>query len=861
MEILMIRANVDEDRESTMDRFIGGLNQEIQDRVETQHYVEMEELLHLAIKFENQIKRRGKTHQKFGSNSANARPHFHKEDKQPFGSKVAAKPEGKPDTSQPRKQGISDALPSRTRDIRCFKCLGRGHYANECRIEELWWFRDNGEVETEAEGESDSMTSLESDVDEQKAESGKLMVTRRVLNLRSKEEEKIQRENIFYTRCVVKDKVCSLIIDSGSCTNVASNSLVEKLGLLTQKHPKPYKLQWLNDSGETKVHRQVKVPFRIGKYEDEVLCDVVPMQAGHLLLGRPWQFDTHAQHDGYSKKYSFEFKGKQIRLVPLTPKEVYEDQLQMIKNEKKLCDHEVVHSKIGEDLRKTQSKAFESIPVRSNTNFFMRAREVKKALLSHQPMFVLLYKEALLNTNELTSTLPSVVLDLLQEYDDVFSGGDSKWTATITRNRASNRFHSRCKYSKQGSLQNQSRGNQRASKANFGSNGEGTHPRKHVTMCRAGDSCTKERWYVANVDLRSGYHQIRMKEGDEWKTAFKTKHGLYEWLVMPFGLTNAPSTFMRLMNHVLRHFLGRFVVVYFDDMLIYSKNLVEHVEHIKSVLDVLRKEQLFANFKKCTFCTNKLVFLGFVVSEQGIHVDEEKIAAIMDWPCPRTVGDVRSFHGLASFYRRFVKDFRPIAAPLTEVIKKNVRFKWGDAQEAAFQLLKEKLTNSPLLSLPDFSKAFEVECDASGVGIGAVLMQEGKPIAYFSEKLSGAQLNYPTYDKELYALVRALQTWQHYLWPKEFIIHTDHEALKHLKGQQRLNKRHAKWVEFIETFPYVIRYKQGKENVVADALSCRHNLLVSLDSKLLGFEFIKELYASDLDFEDVFKAWKHIVVV
>jgi len=166
-----------------------------------------------------------------------------------------------------------------------------------------------------------------------------------------------------------------------------------------------------------------------------------------------------------------------------------------------------------------------------------------------------------------------------------------------------------------------------------------------------------------------------MREGDEWKTAFKTKHGLYEWLVMPFGLTNAPSTFMRLMNHVLRAFIGIFVVVYFDDILVYSKSLREHIEHLDSVLNVLRKEELYANLKKCTFCTDNLVFFGFVVSADGVKVDEEKVKVIKDWPSPKTVGEVRSFHGLAGFYRRFVKDFSTIAAPLTEVIKKDVGFK------------------------------------------------------------------------------------------------------------------------------------------------------------------------------------------
>ncbi|KAI9200511.1 hypothetical protein LWI28_009303 [Acer negundo] len=212
------------------------------------------------------------------------------------------------------------------------------------------------------------------------------------------------------------------------------------------------------------------------------------------------------------------------------------------------------------------------------------------------------------------------------------------------------------------------------------------------------------------------------------------------------------------MNHGLRAFIGKFVVVYFDDILIYSKNLDEHVEHLKLVLGVLRAKKLFANLKKCTFCTDKLVFLGFVVSAKRIAVDEEKVKAIKEWPKPTNVGQVRSFHGLASFYRRFVRDFSSLAAPLTEVIKKNVGFKWGNEQEKAFNLIKEKLTNAPLLALPDFAKAFEIECDASGIGIGAVLMQKGRLIAFFSEKISGAALNYPTYDKEMYALVSALET-------------------------------------------------------------------------------------------------------
>ena len=180
---------------------------------------------------------------------------------------------------------------------------------------------------------------------------------------------------------------------------------------------------------------------------------------------------------------------------------------------------------------------------------------------------------------------------------------------------------------------------------------------------------------------------------------------------------------------------------------------------------------------------------------------------------------MRSFLGLAGFYRRFVKDFSTIAAPLHELTKKGVVFHWGKAHEESFDTLKDKFTHAPLLLLPNFGKTFELESDASGVGIGGVLIQDGKPIAYFSEKLHGPVLNYSTYDKELYALVRSLETWRHYLWPKEFVIHSDHESLKYLRSQHNLNCRHAKWVEFIESFPYIIKHKKGKDNVIADALS------------------------------------------
>ncbi|XP_038695485.1 uncharacterized protein LOC119992765 [Tripterygium wilfordii] len=246
---------------------------------------------------------------------------------------------------------------------------------------------------------------------------------------------------------------------------------------------------------------------------------------------------------------------------------------------------------------------------------------------------------------------------------------------------------------------------------------------------------------------------------------------------MPFGLSNARSTFMRLLNQVLRPFIGRFVVVYFDDILIYSRTEEEHLAHLREVLMALQENKLYIQLKKCSFLTESLIFLGYIVSHNGIHVDEEKVKAIRDWPTPKTVGDVRSFHGLATFYRRFIRGFSSIAAPITECLKKG-KFNWGREAEQAFALIKERLCSAPVLALPDFEKLFEVECEASGVGVGAVLSQEKRPVAFFSEKLSDARQKWSTYNQEFYAVVRALKNWEHYLVQKEFILYTNHQGLK-----------------------------------------------------------------------------------
>ncbi|GJW60735.1 putative reverse transcriptase domain-containing protein [Tanacetum coccineum] len=293
----------------------------------------------------------------------------------------------------------------------------------------------------------------------------------------------------------------------------------------------------------------------------------------------------------------------------------------------------------------------------------------------------------------------------------------------------------------------------------------------------------------SKIDLRSGYHQLRVREEDIPKTAFRTRYGHYEFQVMPFGLTNAPAVFMDLMNRVCKPYLDKFVIVFIDDILIYSKNKQEHEEHLKLILELLKKEELYAKFSKCEFWIPKVQFLGHVIDSQGIHVDPAKIESIKDWASPKSPTEIRQFLGLAGYYRRFIEGFSKIAKPMTKLTQKKVKFEWGDKQETAFQLLKQKLCSAPILALPEGSKDFIVYCDASIKGLGVVLMQREKVIAYASRQLKIHKKNYTTHDLELGAVVFSLKLWRHYLYGTKCTVFTDHKSLQHILNQKELNMR------------------------------------------------------------------------
>ena len=293
----------------------------------------------------------------------------------------------------------------------------------------------------------------------------------------------------------------------------------------------------------------------------------------------------------------------------------------------------------------------------------------------------------------------------------------------------------------------------------------------------------------SKIDLRSGYHQIRVKSDDIQKTAFRSRYGHYEYVVMPFGVTNAPTMFMDYMNRIFRPFLDKFVVVFIDDILVYSRSHEEHTEHLRTILGILREKQLYAKLSKCEFWMTTVQFLGHTISAQGISVDPSKVEVVLKWECPKLVTEIRSFVGLAGYYKRFIEGFSKIVSPLTQLTRKDQPFAWTDRCEESFLELKQKLTSAHVLVILDASKPFEVYYDASYQGLGCVLMQDRRVVAYASRQLKNHEENYPMHDLELVVVVFALKIWRHYLYDAQFQVFSDHKSLKYLFDQRELNMR------------------------------------------------------------------------
>lgn len=358
--------------------------------------------------------------------------------------------------------------------------------------------------------------------------------------------------------------------------------------------------------------------------------------------------------------------------------------------------------------------------------------------------------------------------------------------------------------------------------------------------------------YFTALDLTNAYNQIRVREEDIHKTAFRTEFGHFEYLVLPFGLTGAPATFQRAVTDLVVKPLGnQFLDVYLDDLLIFSKTLEEHIQHVEAVLAQLQRVKLYCRLGKCQFFQHQVPYLGHVVSAKGIEVDQSKVQVIKQWPAPNTRLELMSFLGAANFFRRFIRRFSHEALPLTQLLEKDTPYVWGAAQQRAFEALKQALSSAPVLQPPDFSKPFIINTDASELAVGAVLMQdhgEGpQPVAYYSRRHTPAERKYSARDKELLAIVAALREWRHLVADSEILILTDHDSLQYmLKQRLDVTGRMARWLEWTQEFALTIKYIPGKSNVVADALSRVNLATVSVakaDPSLLAA--IQECYKQD----------------
>jgi RNase H-like domain found in reverse transcriptase/Reverse transcriptase (RNA-dependent DNA polymerase)/Integrase zinc binding domain/Chromo (CHRromatin Organisation MOdifier) domain/Integrase core domain/Aspartyl protease/Eukaryotic translation initiation factor 3 subunit G len=330
------------------------------------------------------------------------------------------------------------------------------------------------------------------------------------------------------------------------------------------------------------------------------------------------------------------------------------------------------------------------------------------------------------------------------------------------------------------------------------------------------------------IDLKAGYAQVRLHPKDIPKTAFTTPFGHFEYTVVPFGLANAPSAFSKIMQHVLRSVLGRCAQVYLDDCLVYSSTPEQHQKDLATVLQLLRDHNLFANADKCTLFTHEVKYLGHIISKDGIRVDPGKTAKLRDWPVPTSVKELQAFLGLCNYFRRFIQSYSEVARPLTALTSKNAWHPLTDVELTAFLKLKDTLVSPPVLAIPQFDKPFDVYTDASDNACGAVLIQETRPVAYFSKKFSPAERNYPTHDRECLAIVSAYREWRCYLEGVPSTCHTDHQPLTQLQSQPQISRRQARWLEFLASFQPNVVYVQGKDNP-ADVLSRPpHELLAAL---------------------------------
>ncbi|WJX17476.1 hypothetical protein P8452_07389 [Trifolium repens] len=660
----------------------------------------------------------------------------------------------------------------------CFRCGQKGHFLKDCP---QWQKQQGGQGNNLKGKEVRGGTSSGSGIGQRPQNQNNKPTTGRVFTVRGAEAS--QSEELIQGMCLIKDKLVAVLFDTGASHSFISKSCADFLKL--ESTVLGNKLTIATPSGEKMVTCLVCRNCCITLENRKFLVDLVilPLQDLDVILGMDWLSKYDVDLSCKRKTLTFGEESKEVKDVEnLTQRfmmlcSMSEGETPMVENLPVVCEYPEVFPADVPGLPPTREVEF-SIDLVPGTG----------------PISISPYRMS-----------PSEMAELKKQLDEMLQKefirpSVSPWGAPVLFVKKKDGTSRLCVDYRQ------------LNKATI---------KNKYPLPRIDDLMDqlKGASIFSKIDLRSGYHQIRVKEDDIPKTAFRSRYGHYEYLVMPFGLTNAPAVFMDYMNRIFRPYLDQFVVVFIDDILIYSKNNEEHEEHLRIVLQTLKDRQLYAKFSKCEFWLKKVQFLGHVISKEGIAVDPAKVEAVTKWESPKNVGEIRSFLGLAGYYRRFIEGFSKIALPMTQLTRKGKAFEWTQECEESFQKLKERLTSSPILVLPDPLGQFDVYCDASYQGLGCVLMQEGKVIAYASRQLKTHERNYPTHDLELAAIVFALKIWRHYLYGSKFTVLSDHKSLKYLFDQRDLNMRQRRWMEFLKDYDFELQYHPGKANVVADALS------------------------------------------
>jgi hypothetical protein len=609
----------------------------------------------------------------------------------------------------------------------------------------------------------------------------------------------------------VKKKPCNFLLDCAAMCVFIPRKLVKKWQLRTQQFSPALKVV-VADGGTQQTNTEVKgVEISIGKYRGKVDMVVADIATEEIILGMPWLRQVNPRIDWTTLSAEF----SNYENIPAIPAALFSIQLFIDEDDEMdngvagLTSDPKLNKKFGSDVPVWLSSVVEEFAdVLSTTELSLPPNRECDHMIELIP--------GTKPIKRAPYTLAAPQLDALKKILD-----DLLETGLLRKSKSPWGFPIHLVKKKNGEYRMviDLRALNEVTVKNVAS-----LPRRSELFDRL-----KGANYFTKLDLKSGYNQIRMSQESIPLTAINTYFGHYEFLVMPFGLTNAPATFMQLMQSCFVDQVNKSVIVFFDDILIYSKTKEEHAKHVSEALEVLRKNKLFAQPVKCFFGQESVSFLGHRISAGGVAVDEEKIKAVRDWPVPSNVSNLRSFLGLAGYYRSFVPNFGQIACDLFTLTGKNQSWVWGEPQQKAFELLKAKLSETPILIIPDVEKPFVINTDASDYAVGAVLQQDIgsglQPVGFMSKKLSATQCSYSAYEKELYAILCALNEWKHYLYESthKTVIVTDHNPLQYVLKQKKVTPKLARWIDTLQQFNLSIIHQSGKKNIVADSLSRRED--------------------------------------